>query len=63
MGLLFSGNECVIEKYRAKHDRWNAVLAGCSTGGLMAAPGENMAVGQQGRVKLGLGGLGLLGSG
>jgi hypothetical protein len=36
---------------------------GVGAGGLMAAPGENMAVGQQGRVKLGLGGLGLLGSG
>lgn len=39
MGFLYSGTECLIEKYRAKHDKWNTTLAGCATGGLMAAPG------------------------
>lgn len=36
MGLLFSGTECVIEKYRAKHDKWNAIYSGCVVGGVMA---------------------------
>lgn len=39
MGFLYSGTECMIERYRAKHDAVNATLAGCATGGLMAAPG------------------------
>lgn len=39
MGFLYSGTECMIERYRAKHDATNATLAGCATGGLMAAPG------------------------
>jgi hypothetical protein len=39
MGFLYSGTECMIERYRAKHDSLNATLAGCATGGLMAAPG------------------------
>ena len=29
---VFSGIECVIEKYRAKHDIYNGVSAGCVTG-------------------------------
>lgn len=45
MGFLYSGTECMIERYRAKHDAVNATLAGCATGGLMAAPGEGVAVG------------------
>ncbi|KAF6260681.1 mitochondrial protein translocase family, partial [Scenedesmus sp. NREL 46B-D3] len=44
MGFLYSGTECLIEKYRAKHDNWNATLAGCATGGLMAAPGGPKAM-------------------
>mmetsp|Transcript_4378 Transcript_4378/g.8283 ORF Transcript_4378/g.8283 Transcript_4378/m.8283 type:complete len:171 (-) Transcript_4378:154-666(-) len=36
--VIFSGVECVIEKYRAKHDIVNGVSAGCITGGAMAAP-------------------------
>lgn len=40
MGFLYSGTECMIERYRAKHDAMNATLAGCATGGLMAAPGR-----------------------
>ena len=31
---VFSGIECVIEKYRAKHDIYNGVSAGCVTGKL-----------------------------
>jgi mitochondrial import inner membrane translocase subunit TIM22 len=34
---LIGGVECVIEKYRAKHDAWNAVLSGCAVGGSLAA--------------------------
>ncbi|KAF8067340.1 TIM22-1 [Scenedesmus sp. PABB004] len=44
MGLLYSGTECVIERYRARHDAWNATLAGCATGGLMATPGGPKAM-------------------
>eukprot|EP00879_Flechtneria_rotunda_P017427 GHRR01018260.1.p1 GENE.GHRR01018260.1~~GHRR01018260.1.p1 ORF type:complete len:172 (+),score=18.39 GHRR01018260.1:23-517(+) len=44
MGFLYSGTECLIEKYRAKHDKWNATLAGCATGGMMAAPGGTKAM-------------------
>jgi hypothetical protein len=44
MGFLYSGTECLIEKYRAKHDKYNATLAGCATGGLMAAPGARACV-------------------
>jgi import inner membrane translocase subunit TIM22 len=36
---LFGGTECLIEKYRAKHDIWNPVLSGCLVGGTMAAKG------------------------
>ncbi|KIY96372.1 import inner membrane translocase subunit Tim22 [Monoraphidium neglectum] len=38
MGLVYSGCECLIEKRRARHDKWNAPLAGCAAGGIMAAP-------------------------
>ena len=34
---LFGGIECVIEKYRAKHDVWNPVLSGCVVGATLAA--------------------------
>ena len=36
MGFLFSGSECVIEKYRAKSDIVNSVSAGCFTGATLA---------------------------
>jgi import inner membrane translocase subunit TIM22 len=39
MGAVYSSCECVIEKKRARHDFYNAPLAGCAAGGLMAAPG------------------------
>lgn len=34
---LFGGVECVIEKYRAKHDVWNAALSGCVVGATLSA--------------------------
>ncbi len=39
MGALYSFNECVIEKYRAKHDKVNPALAGCVTGAMLAHSG------------------------
>eukprot|EP00887_Chlorella_sp_A99_P001415 scaffold8.g1415.t1 len=36
MGALFAGSECVIEKYRAKHDMYNSIYAGCATGAALA---------------------------
>eukprot|EP01089_Gocevia_fonbrunei_P014356 TRINITY_DN3919_c0_g3_i1.p1 TRINITY_DN3919_c0_g3~~TRINITY_DN3919_c0_g3_i1.p1 ORF type:complete len:215 (-),score=43.11 TRINITY_DN3919_c0_g3_i1:72-716(-) len=35
VGALYSGIECVIEKKRGKADIYNAVYAGCATGGLL----------------------------
>jgi len=35
--IVFSGVECCIEKYRAKHDIVNGVSAGCITGAALAA--------------------------
>eukprot|EP01038_Epipyxis_sp_PR26KG_P004918 gene4918-6881_t len=34
---LFGGVECLIEKYRAKHDVWNPVLSGCVVGATLSA--------------------------
>eukprot|EP00924_Labyrinthula_sp_SR-Ha-C_P006266 augustus_masked-scaffold_31-processed-gene-1.18-mRNA-1 protein AED:0.05 eAED:0.05 QI:0/-1/0/1/-1/1/1/0/158 len=34
---VFSGIECVVEKYRAKHDVKNGVVGGCVTGAILAA--------------------------
>jgi import inner membrane translocase subunit TIM22 len=34
---LFGGVECVIEKYRAKHDVWNPVISGCAVGATLSA--------------------------
>lgn len=33
LSALFGGIECLIEKYRAKHDVWNPVISGCVVGG------------------------------
>lgn len=35
-GAIYSFNECVIEKFRAKHDKVNPTLAGCITGATLA---------------------------
>ena len=34
---LFGGVECIIEKYRGKHDVWNPVLSGCAVGATLSA--------------------------
>mmetsp|Transcript_31532 Transcript_31532/g.100550 ORF Transcript_31532/g.100550 Transcript_31532/m.100550 type:complete len:283 (+) Transcript_31532:2849-3697(+) len=46
-GGLYGGSEAVIERFRAKHDIWNAVWAGCFTGaGVSKGAGpKGMAVG------------------
>jgi mitochondrial import inner membrane translocase subunit TIM22 len=38
IGAIFSGTECCIEGFRAKNDLTNGVIAGCITGGVLAAP-------------------------
>ncbi|PMD52800.1 mitochondrial import inner membrane translocase, subunit Tim17/22 [Hyaloscypha bicolor E] len=38
VGAIFAGTECCIEGFRAKNDLKNGVLAGCITGGVLAAP-------------------------
>lgn len=37
VGAIFAGTECCIEGYRAKNDLVNGALAGCITGGVLAA--------------------------
>ena len=34
---VFGGSECLVEKYRGKHDVWNSVASGCITGAAMQA--------------------------
>ncbi len=34
---VFGGTECLVEKYRGKHDVWNSVISGCVTGAAMQA--------------------------
>jgi import inner membrane translocase subunit TIM22 len=36
---LFGGVDCLIEKYRGKHDVWNPVLSGCAVGAAISAKG------------------------
>ena len=36
---MFGGVECLIEKYRAKHDVWNPVASGCVVGATLSAKG------------------------
>ncbi|KAL9236293.1 hypothetical protein vseg_010981 [Gypsophila vaccaria] len=43
MGFLFSASECVVEKWRAKHDTTNTAIAGCVTGGALSARGGPQA--------------------
>jgi mitochondrial import inner membrane translocase subunit TIM22 len=38
VGAIFAGTECCIEGLRAKNDLSNGVIAGCITGGVLAAP-------------------------
>ena len=37
VGAIYSGTECCIEGFRAKNDLKNGVMAGCITGGALAA--------------------------
>jgi import inner membrane translocase subunit TIM22 len=37
VGAIFAGTECCIEGFRAKNDLYNGTLAGCITGGALAA--------------------------
>lgn len=39
LSALFGGVECLIEKYRGKHDVWNPVLSGCVVGATLSASG------------------------
>lgn len=34
---MFGGVDCLIEKYRGKHDVWNPVLSGCAVGAALSA--------------------------
>jgi len=34
---VFGGSECLVEKYRGKHDVWNPVASGCITGAALQA--------------------------
>ncbi|KAF9587841.1 hypothetical protein IFM89_006095 [Coptis chinensis] len=43
MGFVFSAAEGVMEKTRAKHDITNSTVAGCVTGGVLAAKGGPQA--------------------
>jgi mitochondrial import inner membrane translocase subunit TIM22 len=36
IGMVYTGVECGIEKFRAKNDLTNGVAAGCITGGALA---------------------------
>ncbi|CZR56686.1 probable mitochondrial import inner membrane translocase subunit TIM22 [Phialocephala subalpina] len=38
VGAIFAGTECCVEGFRAKNDWKNGVIAGCITGGALAAP-------------------------
>jgi len=34
---VFGGSECLVEKFRGKHDKWNPVVSGCITGAALQA--------------------------
>ena len=34
---VFTGSECLVEKYRGTHDVWNSVVGGCITGATLQA--------------------------
>lgn len=39
LSALFGGIDCLIEKYRGKHDVWNPVISGCTVGATLSAKG------------------------
>ena len=41
IAALFSSVECMIEGYRAKHDIYNTIAAGCSSGGILSIKCNN----------------------
>eukprot|EP00026_Physarum_polycephalum_P019191 Phypoly_transcript_21084.p1 GENE.Phypoly_transcript_21084~~Phypoly_transcript_21084.p1 ORF type:complete len:219 (+),score=26.94 Phypoly_transcript_21084:31-657(+) len=46
VSVIFAGTECLIEKHRAKSDRYNGAYAGCITGAFFAArAGPKAAIG------------------
>lgn len=54
-GFLYSGAECTVEKFRARHDIYNAVAAGCTSGALMASS-PRIPIGPRARVtQMGIG--------
>lgn len=34
---IFQASDCLVEKYRGKHDVWNELISGCMAGGLLNA--------------------------
>jgi import inner membrane translocase subunit TIM22 len=44
MGAVYSGCECIVEKYRGKHDIWNSSYGGCATGAILAYNGGAKAM-------------------
>ena len=34
---VFGGTDCLVEKFRGKHDLWNSVASGCITGAALQA--------------------------
>jgi hypothetical protein len=36
---LFGGVDCVVEKWRGKHDAYNGVISGCGVGAALSARG------------------------
>ena len=45
IGAVFSCSECFVEKTRGRHDRWNPIVGGCVTGGILAASAGPQAMG------------------
>mmetsp|Transcript_19358 Transcript_19358/g.23124 ORF Transcript_19358/g.23124 Transcript_19358/m.23124 type:complete len:195 (+) Transcript_19358:253-837(+) len=41
-GAVYSASECAVEKVRAKHDMYNAGIAGCFTGSVLAGKGAGL---------------------
>ncbi|KAA8497156.1 Mitochondrial import inner membrane translocase subunit Tim22 [Porphyridium purpureum] len=49
-GAVFSSSECAIESYRARHDIWNSVAAGCVTGATLASA-PKQSIGAKARIQ------------
>ena len=47
-GVVFSGSECTVEKIRARHDIWNSIIGGCTTGAVMSSQ-PRVALGHKAR--------------